>query len=327
MINTIRTFIDHHNLIAHNAKVVIGLSGGPDSTFLLHVLAQLVKQGQIKELIAAHLDHEWRPNSSEDAQFCRTLAKRYDVHLVSKKMSDLAVSLKFNGSLEELGRRARRFFLKEVCTEFGATAIALAHHAQDQQETFFIRLIRGATLTGLTAMKPRYGNYIRPLLATNKSDILHFLAAHKIPYLVDPSNDSDDFLRNRIRKTALPALRHCDSRFDKKFEQTLKKLQETEDFLQIETKKAFAQITTKKEQHCYLDIDLLLAFHPVLRQRVLLYWLCQENVSFPVSHGFFAEIVRFLRQKGAQSHKLHTDWSITKQKGSAHIKHHSIEHI
>jgi len=326
LINTVHTFIKQHNLIPHNTTVVLGLSGGPDSVFLLHVLAQLVKQGTIKKLIAAHLDHEWRPNSSEDAQFCRTLAKKYEVHLVVvKKMSDLTISLKFNGSLEELGRRARRFFFKEVCTEFGATAIALAHHAQDQQETFFIRLIRGATLTGLTAMKPRYGNYIRPLLDTNKSDILHFLATHNIPYLVDPSNDTDDFLRNRIRKTVLPALRDCDSRFDTKFKQTLEKLQETEYFLQIETEKAFAQISTKTEQHYDINIDELLALHPVLLQRVLLYWLCQENVSFPVSHGFFAEILRFLQQKGEKSHTLHQNWCLTKKRGNAHIE--SIEHI
>ena len=147
MIKAIHAFIAHHNLIFANKTVVVGLSGGPDSVFLLHLLSTKFNI----DLIAAHLDHEWRPDSHKDVEFCRDLAKKYDVPFVTQEISELPISLKFDGSLEDVGRRARRFFFESICTSHNADLIAVAHHAQDQQETFFIRLLRGASLTGLTA--------------------------------------------------------------------------------------------------------------------------------------------------------------------------------
>ena len=320
MFKQIERFIKAHNLFSKDSTIVIGLSGGPDSVFLLHFLAALRDRGDIAQLVAAHLDHEWRADSYEDTQFCHEVAKKYNVPLVAKKMSELSISLKFNGSLEEVGRKARQFFFESVKKEYKADLIALAHHAQDQQETFFIRLLRGATLTGLTAMKPKQGCYVRPLLTTNKTDIVDFLDAHSIPYLVDPTNASDKFLRNRVRSQVLPALRTCDARFDKKFEHTLEQLQQTEQFLQQETKNTAAQLFEKKGETIYLPATKLLQLHPVLRDRVLLYWLCQENVQFPVRRGFFYEIIKFLAQPAGGTHKLHHEWQLVKQKGMVRIE-------
>lgn len=321
MFTQIQSFIKAQNLFSKDSTIVIGLSGGPDSVFLLHFLATLRDSGQIAKLIAAHLDHEWRADSHKDAQFCNEITKKYNVPFVVKKTSELSVSLKFNGSLEEVGRNARQFFFESVKQEYKADLIALAHHAQDQQETFFIRLLRGATLTGLTAMKPKQNFYVRPLLTTNKSDIIDFLDTHSIPYLVDPTNASDKFLRNRIRSQVLPALRTCDTRFDKKFEHTLEQLQQTEQFLQKETAKSAARLFEKKGETLYLPAAKLLQLHPVMRDRVLLYWLCQEDVKFPVHRGFFYEIIKFLAQPAGGVHQLHHEWQLVKQKGMVRIEH------
>jgi len=319
MIDTIRAFIAQHNLIPEKTKVVVGLSGGPDSIFLLHVL---VRELHV-DVIAAHLDHEWRDDSYKDAAFCREIAKKYNVPLVNAKISELSTSFKFDGSLEDVGRRARRFFFETVRTEHNADLIALAHHAQDQQETFFIRLVRGASLTGLAAIKPKAGRYIRPLLTTNKRDIVQFLDEHDIPYLTDPSNESEAFLRNRIRKNVLPALRACDNRFEKKFEQTIQHLQDTEQFLEQLTRTTFAQITTTKNEQLHLNARALFTYHPVLQHRLLVHWLCTENVKFPVSRGFFTEMLKFLGQSAGGTHTLHPGWKIVKQKGEVFIKHDS----
>lgn len=225
MFTIIDRFIEHHQLLAPATKVVVGLSGGPDSVFLLHVLAQKKKEGLIQDVVAAHLDHGWRTNSHLDIAFCRELTSRYDIKLIDQKLSDLTVSLKFNGSQEEVGRHARRFFLEQVRGQENANIIALAHHAQDQQETFFIRMLRGASIAGLAAMRPRQGHYIRPLLEINKTDIVSFLDIHKIPYIIDPTNISDNYLRNRIRNHVLPAFTTCDQRFDAKFLSTLANIQ------------------------------------------------------------------------------------------------------
>ena len=222
LFDTIHSFANSHKLLADNQTIIIGLSGGPDSVFLLHFLAHLRPTYNLT-LVAAHLDHQWRENSADDVLFCRQLCDTLNIPLASNTISDLGLSLKFNGSQEEIGRKARRFFLESVKAQQNAHTIALGHHAQDQQETFFIRLVRGASLSGLTGMKVKEKDYIRPLLATNKKVILEYLHANNISYLRDPSNESDAYLRNRIRKHVIPALQLCDTRFETNFASTLER--------------------------------------------------------------------------------------------------------
>jgi len=316
----INNFIKKYNLITKDSHIILGLSGGPDSVFLLHFLTELLHAGKIKKLTAAHLDHEWRKDSSKDTQFCRNIAKKYKVPLAEGKISDLCLKLKFSGSKEELGRRARRYFLEKIKKEEQADLIALAHHAQDQQETFFIRLIRGSALSGLTAMKPKYGPYIRPLLEINKKDIIDFLHQNNLPYLVDPSNTSEEFLRNRIRKFVLPALKKCDDRFDTKFKETLERLSQTDQFLQALAAETFNKLSTENKGVFFVNIKELLSLAPVLQYTVVMHWLCRQKVKFPVSESFLDEILKFLHQPGSKEHQIHHSWSLIKKKGIVHIR-------
>jgi len=320
MKNKIKEFIKKHDLIPKQSKIVLGLSGGPDSVFLLDFLAKLRDEGFLQEIIAAHLDHEWREYSYKDTQFCSDLAKKYGIRLVTKKISELGLDLKFEGSKEEFGRKARRHFLQQVKEEHNSDLIALAHHAQDQQETFFIRLIRGSSLSGLTAIKPKHGPYIRPILETNKQDLIDFLEKNNIPYLVDPSNVAQEFLRNRIRTHVIPALKKCDDRFDVKFKETINRLQNTEKFLEQLTHEKFNEISTKEKGVFHINLKLLISLHPVLLYRVLMHWLIKQNVKFPVSEGFLDEIIKFLKQPGSKEHQLHHDWYLVKKRGLAYIK-------
>ena len=324
MIKQIINFIKKHNLIPKESTIVLGLSGGPDSVYLLYILAQLKKEGQIKEIVAAHLDHEWREDSAKDAKFCAKIAKEYGVIYAGRKISDLSLEAKFEGSKEELGRRYRRHFFELVQKEYNANLIALAHHAQDQQETFFIRLIRGTSLSGLTAIKPKSftknSTYIRPLLETNKQDIINFLDTHKIPYLIDPSNISQEFLRNRIRAHVIPALKECDKRFDQNFKTTLDRLQNTENFLEQLTHKNFQEISRLDKEIYYINLKQFFKLHPVMLYRVLVHWLIAQNVKFPVSIGFLDEIIKFLQQPAGGQHQLYKNWVLVKKKDIAHIK-------
>ncbi|MDR3549875.1 MAG: tRNA lysidine(34) synthetase TilS [Candidatus Babeliales bacterium] len=319
LIQKVHTYITAHQLLPPGSKVVIGLSGGPDSVFLLHLFANLSKEHSIT-LIAAHLDHEWRVESAHDVEFCRSLAQSLDIQFIARKISDLGLTLKFNGSKEEIARKARRHFFDTVKIETGADTVALAHHAQDQQETFFIRMLRGATLTGLTAMKAQQSPYIRPLLHTNKSDILDYLNTHDIAYLIDSTNSSDAFLRNRIRMNVLPALQNCDARFDANFLSTITRLQETESFLQELTAHIFEQISQYDNEVWQIDVEKLLALHAVMRYRIILYWLCAQNVPFSTSQSFFDEMLRFLDTPDSKSHQMNSTWRIVKKKNLAWIE-------
>jgi len=320
MIHKIKKFIQKNNLIPKNSKIILGLSGGPDSVFLLHFLTQLKKEGQIKEIIAAHLDHGWREESYKDAQFCLDTAKKHGIPCIVQKITELGLNLKFEGSKEEFGRKARRHFFQLIKKEHNFDLIALAHHAQDQQETFFIRLIRGSSLSGLTAIKPKYGPYVRPLLETNKKDLIDFLDTNEIPYLIDPSNVAEEFLRNRIRKHVIPALKQCDKRFDANFKETINRLQETEKFLEDLTQEKFNEISTEEKGIFHINVKQLLHLHPVLIYRILIHWLIKQNVKFPVSEGFLDEMIKFLKQPGSKDHQLKHDWTLVKKKGIAHIR-------
>jgi len=318
-LNQIYSFIATHELIPQGSKVIVGLSGGPDSVFLLHFLVTFAKQHKIT-LIAAHLDHEWRPESGQDAKFCQDLAQSLGILCVTRKISDLGLSLKFNGSKEAIARQARRHFFAMAKKETDADLIALAHHAQDQQETFFIRMMRGATLTGLTGIKPRQDGYVRPLLQTNKQDILNYLHTNNIAYLTDSTNASDAYLRNRIRMHVLPALQKCDTRFDANFLSTMTRLQETEQFLQELTAHIFEQIAQLDNCAWHLEVDKLFTMHTIMQYRLVLYWLCQENVQFPTTESFFDEILRFLHTPDSGTHAIYPTWSLVKKNNLVWIK-------
>lgn len=318
LLTTIHNFIIKHSLLEPESTIIIGLSGGPDSVFLLHFLASYRTEKNLK-LIAAHLDHGWRKESALDAQFCQKLTEQYQVPLVIARLAELPISIKANGSQEDIGRKARRYFLEQVAREYKAHAIVLAHHANDQQETFFLRLIRGASLAGLIGMKPKQGMYIRPLLEVKKESILSYLDQHKIPYVTDPSNQSSLYLRNRIRNSVLPALYNADQRFEKTFAATMARLQETESFLQEQTEQTFAQITTNNNG-LWLNNAQFLQLHPIMRQRILIHWLCSAGVPFTPTQPFLHEIERFISSTQSNQHRIKHEWVLFKRKGHTTIQ-------
>lgn len=319
-IDYIHSFIEKHALLPAGSTIIVGLSGGPDSVFLLHFLATLKAEKKLT-LIAAHLDHQWRADSHKDVLFCEQLTLSLAIPFVSMKRSDLPGL--YTGSKEEQGRKARRAFFEQLKKQYHADAIALAHHAQDQQETFFMRLMRGTSLTGLTAIKPSHADYIRPLLKTNKSDIVAYLDEHSIAYLTDPTNSSSDFLRNRIRHTILPACTQADARFNHNFMFSLDRLQETEELLVDLTQEAFKKIAlTSTTGGTALSLSGLLSLAPLLRQRVIFSWLWKEKVSFTPTQNFLNEIFRFLENKRSTRHKLGRTWALVKIKNILTVEKH-----
>lgn len=315
-------WVAKHNLLKQGMTIVIGLSGGPDSVFLLHYLIMRQKELGLT-LVVAHLNHEWRADAKTDEEFCKKLAQELHIPYETSSISKLDCHIKPSGSKEQDARKARRYFFKQIATMYNAHAIALAQHEDDQQETFFIRLLRGSTLTGLAGMWPKRGIYIRPLLCITKAEIMEWLHKHRITCLTDPTNTSPEYLRNRIRNMVLPILRQIDPRFSLNFTKTINHLQETERFLQNIIHDTFASLshfdTTLKAW--IIDTKALLSLNKIVQYRVLVHWLSLEQVNFPASEAFFHEIIRFLGQPISKSHNIHSRWHIVKRKNHAYIKH------
>jgi tRNA(Ile)-lysidine synthase len=190
---------------AAGGTLVVGLSGGADSVALVDALATLAGPRDI-EVIAAHLDHGLRPDSSEDAVFCRALCERLGVRFRTEVADVRSRAQREHGGLEQAARRERYSFLNQVRRETSAAAIAVAHTRDDQAETLLLRLLRGAGATGLGGMRPRAGRIIRPLLDVSREEVLAHLADRGLSWREDPTNADMAHLRNRVRHELLPYL-------------------------------------------------------------------------------------------------------------------------
>jgi tRNA(Ile)-lysidine synthase len=186
-------------------RVVVGLSGGPDSVALLDVLAGLAARGGFT-VIAAHLDHGLRPDSGVDAAFCADICARLGLSFRSG-LADVKTRRRHDGGgIEEAARLERRAFLQRIKADEGASWIALAHTRDDQAETVLLRLLRGAGGQGLGAMRPRAADVLRPMLALARAEVLEHLAARGLTAREDPSNSDLAIARNRVRHELLPYL-------------------------------------------------------------------------------------------------------------------------
>lgn len=207
-VKKVKEAIDKHRMLDRGDHVVVAISGGPDSMALLRVMEMLSKTYGIS-LVMAHLNHCMRRAESEqDEQFIREVAKRRSIPLVCDRVDVPALRFREGGCLEELARQERYKFLDTVLSRQGANRLALGHHRDDQAETLIMNFLRGSGISGLKGMLPvRDGKVIRPMLNCGKDEILAFLKAEGLPYVIDSTNSQGIYLRNRIRNQLIPELK------------------------------------------------------------------------------------------------------------------------
>jgi tRNA(Ile)-lysidine synthase len=193
-------------LIPDGASIVLAVSGGPDSTALLHGAAAMAA-GRGWQLTVAHLDHGLRETSAEEAATVASIAAGLGLPAEVRRVDVAALAASEHRSLEDAGRQARYRFLEEVAAAHGSGAlIATAHTADDAAETVLLRLARGSGLRGLRGIPARRGRIVRPLLHARRAPLRAALDEAGIAYLTDPSNTDLAHARNRVRADLLPAL-------------------------------------------------------------------------------------------------------------------------
>lgn len=304
--------------ITNGQTILVGFSGGPDSVFLLLYLKQLQTTHKLN-LIALHLDHEWRAESKDEAEWCKQFCKQQNITFISKKASEITLDQKFNGSKEEYARKLRRTFFQHEATKYPRSLIALGHHQDDQIETFFIRLARGTSLVGLTGIKEVDDLYVRPLLSITKQEILDYLEKNHLTFLQDPSNQDPSFLRNRIRNQLTPILPDIDPRLQKNFISTMHHLTQVDAFLREQTQQSMDAIANPNQKNS-LNIKQFLQLNPLIQQRILLYLLINQDAQFTPSQALFAEIIRFLTTGKQAEHSMHPSYKVIKTKEFFSIK-------
>ena len=188
--------------------LLIALSGGADSVALACMLAQ-ARETHALRLTAAHLDHGIRPESAEDAEFCRRLCARLNIPLRCARIDVPAEAARTHQGLETVARRLRYDWLQEQQRQAGADLIALAHHMDDQAETVLMHLARGAGPEGIGGMAPMRGGLYRPLLGLRKHDLEAYLHGQGVLWREDATNAVADTPRNALRLHVLPQLEKC----------------------------------------------------------------------------------------------------------------------
>ena len=197
--NRVALAISLHRIFEPGERVVVAVSGGPDSLALLSVLREIAPLLPL-HLTVAHFDHGWRADSVADRDFVAELSAKwgYDFH-TARAAADTPHN-------ENAARTARYAFLRDTATASKSTAIALGHSQDDQVETLLLHLLRGSGSRGLSAMRRRDGDLARPMLDIPRRDIEAYLARlHLLPRR-DPTNDDPRFTRNRLRQQVLPAI-------------------------------------------------------------------------------------------------------------------------
>lgn len=264
--------IEAHDMLAPGDAVLVGVSGGPDSVALVHVLGLLAPRFSLK-LGIAHLDHGLRPRDSErDARFVSALARVLGLPFHLKKADVRAYKKETKQSLEEAARQVRYAFFHDMAEEKGYTRIATGHTADDNAELILMNLIRGSGMTGLSGIPPRRGGKIvRPLIAVYRADILDFLSRKEIAFVTDASNQDLRFLRNRVRHRLLPELK---SSFNPKVAEGLNRLgaimREDEAWLGDLAEKAAAEaVTGRADGSLAVSLPAIDAGPDALKQRVV----------------------------------------------------------
>jgi len=201
----VRNTISRYDMISHGDRVIVAVSGGPDSVCLLDILYQLKDDLGI-ELVVAHLDHGLRPNEDEaETSFVKSLAGSLQLPFETKKAGRLIAQQE--ASLEERARNVRYRFLEEALQKFSARKIAVGHNLNDQAETVLMRLIRGSGPSGLSGIPPlRNEKIIRPLIEVSRQEVESYIEERGLKYVTDTTNLDPRYLRNSIRLELLPQL-------------------------------------------------------------------------------------------------------------------------
>ncbi len=206
IVNSVQSFLNKHNIFAASG-IVVAVSAGIDSMVLLHVLHALKLR-----LVIAHVNHGKREASAEEENFLRQFCKNLGLEIEVLKLNPEA-EMPAGSNFQAWARQKRYAFFADVAKKHNCQFIATAHHATDKAETFFIHALRGSGLTGLTSLQAQKGKIIRPLLDVSRKEIEAFAKAENLVWREDASNQTDDYLRNRVRHHVLPALGLVDEKW------------------------------------------------------------------------------------------------------------------
>lgn len=197
-------YINKYNLIDKNDKIVIAFSGGPDSVFLFLMLNE-IKEKYNLQIILVYINHNIRDDVNKDIDIVKKYGRQYDIPVIIKE-------IRLEKFSENDARDARYKIFNDIMLEYGYNKIATGHNKNDNVETILFRMIRGTSINGLKGIPNKNGNIIRPILFMEKSNILNYLNDNNHKYVIDYTNNENNYSRNKIRNKILPIMNEINSK-------------------------------------------------------------------------------------------------------------------
>ena len=301
MKNKVLEAIKEYGLIEENDNIVIGLSGGPDSMALLHILLD-IKEDMNFNIFIAHVNHGVRGEEAlADEKFVEKLAKDLNLPYYSKRVNMEKYAKEMGLSSEEAGRALRYGFFREILSSIGGGKIAVAHNKNDQAETLLMRFFRGTGIDGLKGMEYKNEDIIRPILGIERSEIEKYLLDRNIKTRLDKTNLEPIYNRNRIRLELIPYIKKY---FNPNIIDTLWRTSEVvsvdSNFLERYSKETYSKLVKKREKNSIiLDGSLFVKEDRSIQQRVIRNCILEINGDLQgFTHRHILDILTLFLERG-----------------------------
>ena len=288
MFTKVKKYAEKYQMFSSEDCIIAGISGGADSVCLLLLLLELQKEIGFG-IVAVHVNHGLRGAEADaDEEFVAQLCKGHGVPVETYYADVAAIAKERKQSTEEAGREVRREFFEQARIKHGGTKIALAHHQNDNAETFLFRLARGTGLKGLGGMAPVKERFVRPLLCVSREEIEEYLRGHRISFCTDASNESDEYARNRIRNRLIPLMQtELNEKTVCHISDTMEQMRLIQDYLEEQATSCLTACVSQSECGYLVDEDkyreLPEVLKPLLLKRVLV-MTCQKEKDIEQVH-------------------------------------------
>ena len=203
MKNKVIETIKKYGLIQAKDKIVLGVSGGPDSITMLDILRQIQEEFDF-EIVVAHINHMIRKEAIQDEEYVKKYCEKNSIEFFVKRIDVMSVANNRKIGTEEAGRFVRYEFFDEILKQTESNKIAIAHNKNDKVETIIMHLLRGSGLSGLKGIEPIRENVIRPLIECERKEIEKYCDENKLEPRIDKTNFENDYTRNKIRNNVIP---------------------------------------------------------------------------------------------------------------------------
>jgi tRNA(Ile)-lysidine synthase len=313
MLRKIKNFIKQNELLEEGDRIAVGVSGGADSICLLHVLLSLVQEYSLR-LVAVHINHGIRgEEAARDEKFVERFCTEHGIEYRSFYYDVKRLASEEGLSVEEAGRKVRYSAFLKICREYQCNKLAIAHNKNDDAETFLFHLFRGSGIRGLSGMEAKRllaednqeAWMIRPLLCVTREEIEEYLTKEGIGYIIDSSNLSEEYTRNKIRHRILSyAVSEINPQSVNNITEAAKVLKEIEEYLNSNIRMSYEQLVHQSEGKLRLKVGELKAQPAVIRKGVvrrILEQLAKTQRNLEAKH-VEAALELMDRQVGKQVH-------------------------